>query len=210
MRVPSPPQNRTTFIDQAPCGSMTVTSGMGTMNLPPQSADMAHLRDDLVLQVPGQDQDVVGLGLVDRLDRQDRNVHARREAAVLVGVAVDGEVEEVGADAAIVEQRVALARRAVAADRLALVLGRDQERQQPALGASHLLVERRVGRDVAEAEALARARAGRATRRARLAMPTAHARDRRAASRRGSAAPRRRSASGHGARQPLDRRSSEK
>ena len=43
-------------------------------------------------------------------------MHARREAAVLVGIAVDGEVEEVGADAAVVEQRVALARRAVAAD----------------------------------------------------------------------------------------------
>ena len=86
-------------------------------------------------------------------------MHARREAAVLVGIAVDGEVEEVGADAAVVEQRVALARRAVAADRLALVLGRDQERQELALRASHLLGERRVGRNVAEAEAFARARA---------------------------------------------------
>jgi hypothetical protein len=93
---------------------------------------MVHLVDDLVLQVPGKDQDVVGLSLVDRLDRMDRNVHARREAAVLIGVSVDREVEEVGADGAIVEERVALAGRAVAADPLALVLGADQERKQVA------------------------------------------------------------------------------
>ena len=39
------------------------------MNFAAPVADVAHLRDDLVLQVPGQDEDVVGLGLVDRLDR---------------------------------------------------------------------------------------------------------------------------------------------
>ena len=44
---------------------------------------------------------------------------ARQELALLVGVAVHGVVEEIGADAAIIEQRVALARRAVAGDRLA-------------------------------------------------------------------------------------------
>ena len=40
-----------------------------------------------------------------------------QEVALLVRVAVDGVVEEVGADAAVVEQRVALGRRAVADDR---------------------------------------------------------------------------------------------
>ena len=39
----------------------------------------------------------------------DGDVHARREAAVLVGIAIDREVQEIGADAAVVEQRVALA-----------------------------------------------------------------------------------------------------
>ena len=38
----------------------------------------------------------------------DRDMRARREAAMLVGIAVDQEVQEVGADAAIVQQRVAL------------------------------------------------------------------------------------------------------
>ena len=73
----------------------------------------------------------------------DGDVHARREAAVLVGIAIDREVQEVGADAAVVEQRVALARGAVSADALALVLGRDEERQQLALGALHLVARTR-------------------------------------------------------------------
>ena len=123
------------FHDTLRLGSMTCTSGIGTMNWPPHSPTWRICCDDLVLQVPGQDQDVVGLGLVDGLDRLDRDVRARREAAVLVGVAVDGEVEEVGADAAVVEQRVALARRAVAArSRLPCSLRGDQEREQLALG----------------------------------------------------------------------------
>ena len=46
------------------------------------------------------------------------------------------------ADAAVVEQRVALAGSAVADDRLAGALGRDQQLQQLALGLAHLLLER--------------------------------------------------------------------
>ena len=45
----------------------------------------------------------------------------------LYGLRVHRVVEEVGADAAVVEQRVALAGRAVADDRLALLLRVDQE-----------------------------------------------------------------------------------
>ena len=56
------------------------------------------------------------------------------ELALLVRVAVDRVVEEVRADAAVVEQRVALAGRAVAGDRLPARLASMQERQQVALG----------------------------------------------------------------------------
>jgi hypothetical protein len=93
-------------------------------------------------------------------------VHAGREAAVLVGIAVDGEVDEVGADAAVVQQRVALPgrrRRRCAS----LLLAGNQERQQVALGAAHLLAEAGVGLDLEEAvvdlvvEQLAHARGGR-------------------------------------------------
>ena len=114
-------------------------------------ADVTHLMDDLVLEVPRQDQDVVGLEIVESGHRMDRHMHAGREPAVLVRVAIDRELEEVGADPAIVQQRIALARSAVAADHLAGILGRDQERQQPTFGARHPLGERGVGRDLAKA-----------------------------------------------------------
>jgi hypothetical protein len=107
---------------------------------------MVHLMDDLVLQVPGEDQDVVGPGLIDCLDRTDRDVHAGGEAAVLVGVSVDREVEEIGSDSAIVEERIALAGRTVPADPFALVLGRDQERKEVAFRPPCLFAEGRVCR----------------------------------------------------------------
>ena len=53
-----------------------------------------------------------------------------REAAVLVGVAVDGVGEQVGPDAAVVEQRVALARGAVAHHLLARPARLDEERDE--------------------------------------------------------------------------------
>ena len=190
MRVPRPPQNSTTFMTRS--GRIDdVDLGDGNDEAGPPFADVAHLVDDLVLQVPGQDEDVVGLGLVDGLDRLDRDVHAGREAAVLVGIAVDREVEEVGADAAVVEQRVALARRAVAADASCPAPWRDQERQQVALGAAHLLGEARIGLDLEEAaldlvlEQLADARRW-------PARGGGVRRDRPAASRRASRAPPRR------------------
>ena len=57
-----------------------------------------------------------------------------QEQALLVRVAVDREVEEVGADAAVVEERVALSGRAVAGDPLAGSLQPDQELEDAALG----------------------------------------------------------------------------
>ena len=75
----------------------------------------------------------------------DGDVGPRGEAAVLVGVAVDRVVEEVGADAAVVQQGVALAGGAVAGDARPLALGRDQEVQQLALGLGDPLAEAGVG-----------------------------------------------------------------
>src|SRR5690606_26235869 len=103
--------------------------------------DVVHLADNLVLEVPWQDEDVVRLCLVDRIDRLDRDMHAWCEAAVFVGIAIDREVEEIGADGAIIEQRVALSRRAVTADLLAFALCRDQEGQEVTLCAARLVAE---------------------------------------------------------------------
>ena len=81
---------------------------------------IGELRGDLPREVPGQDHDRVGPRLGDPLRRHDRDVRSRREPAVLVRVAVDGVVEEVGADPAVVEQGVPFPGRAVADDLLAL------------------------------------------------------------------------------------------
>ena len=96
---------------------------------------MAHLLHDFILEVPRQDQNVVWLGLVDRFDWVDRNVHAWRVAAVLVRVAIDGEIQEIGADTGVVEERVALSRRAIAANALSFRLGLDEDGEELVFGA---------------------------------------------------------------------------
>ena len=45
----------------------------------------------------------------------DWNVHPGRIAAVLVWIAIDGKLEKIRTDAAIVQQRIAFARRAISA-----------------------------------------------------------------------------------------------
>src|SRR6266705_75388 len=104
-------------------------------------SDVGGLRADLILQVPRQDQHVVRARFADFFRSQDRDPRAGGELALLVGVGVDGEVEKVGSDAAVVQQRVAFAGRAVADYFLATLLGVDQERQQFPLGRLDLLVE---------------------------------------------------------------------
>ena len=89
-----------------------------------------QLLDQLGPQVPREDEDVVRFVGGYLLGRQDRDAGARGEPAVLVGVAVDRVREQVGPDAAVVEQGVALARGAVADDRLAALGRLDEEPQQ--------------------------------------------------------------------------------
>src|SRR4051812_20300258 len=68
-----------------------------------------ELLHDFLLEVPGEDQDVVRTGFVQALGGVDWDVRAGQELALFVGVAVDREVQEVFSNATIVEQRVALA-----------------------------------------------------------------------------------------------------
>ena len=70
---------------------------------------MAHLRNDLILQIPRQNKDIVRTGLVDRGNRINWNMHSRRIAAVLVWIAVHSEVEEISTDSTVVEQGIAFA-----------------------------------------------------------------------------------------------------
>jgi hypothetical protein len=90
---------------------------------------VAQLRDDLLLEVPGEDQDEVGAFLLERLGVVDRDVRAWEELALLIRIAVDGELEQVAPDPAVVEQRVALAGSTISSDALTITARVDQELQ---------------------------------------------------------------------------------
>lgn len=116
--------------------------------LPAPFVDVGELGADLVVEVPREDQHVVGTCPVELLDGEHGHVHAGAEAAVLVRVAIDDEVDEVLTDAAVVEHRHALAGGAVPDDLLAGLLRVDQELEQRALGGLDLFVEPLVCRRI--------------------------------------------------------------
>src|SRR5271166_2010798 len=112
---------------------------------PAPLANEAQLLDDLVLQVPRQDQHDVGLLLAYRLGRADGDVAARQEVPLLVRVQIAGVVDEVATYAAVVEQRVALGRGAVAGYAQAVLLEGDQEAEDLALVRLHTAAVAEVG-----------------------------------------------------------------
>jgi hypothetical protein len=91
------------------------------------------------------------LRLRDVFGRQDWNVRSRREASVFVRVAVDGVIEEVGADPTVVEQGVALAGCTVADDLLSLALEVDQELEQRPLRLDDIVGEAPIALRVEQA-----------------------------------------------------------
>src|SRR5678816_2444086 len=117
-------------------------------------ADVRELGLDLVLQVPREDQDVVGTRLSDLFGRIDRNVGAGQELAVLVRIPVHGVFDEVRPDAAIVQERVSFSGSPVAGDGLSFLSGRDQEAEQVPLDPVDALGKGAVGLDPAEARLL--------------------------------------------------------
>src|SRR5262245_42816237 len=111
-------------------------------------APFAHVRElphDFFLQVPGQNENIVRLCLLDTLRREDGNVRTRRIAALLVRTAIDCVIEKIGTNAAVVEQRVPLPWRTVTRDRLAGTPCLDQKCEYRALGFFHLLSKPRIG-----------------------------------------------------------------
>ena len=78
-------------------------------------------------------------------------MRSRREATVLVRIAIDCEVEEVGADPTIVKQRIAFARRSISTNHLAALFALDKEGKQFALSFVDLGSEFRVRDDIPEA-----------------------------------------------------------
>src|SRR5262245_13771525 len=138
MRMPRPPQNSTTFI-WAPSDNLK----RGNRDHQPATPvpDVVQLLGDLGPEIPRQHQDVVRFGLGEALWRVDRDVRPWQEFALLDRAPVDGVGEQVGPDAAVVEQRVALARGAVTRHRLAPLSRVDKELQQVGLYFQHLARE---------------------------------------------------------------------
>src|ERR1700759_2037735 len=99
----------------------------------PPRPDVAELATYLLPQVPGQDEDVVGPGLGETLRRVDRYMGTGEVPALLHRRAVHRVGEKIRPDAAVVEQRVALARSAVAGHGPALTRRGEQEVEQVAL-----------------------------------------------------------------------------
>src|SRR5258707_10979993 len=93
-------------------------------------SDVAHLRNDLVLQIPRQNNQVIRLLLVNCGYRKNRDMHSWRISAVFVRVAVDSEVKEICTDSTVVEQCIPFAGRAISAQSRARFLALNQEGQK--------------------------------------------------------------------------------
>ena len=115
------------------------------------SSDDAHLLDDLVLEIPWQQQHVIGSSLGDGIGCQDRNAVTRQITALLEDIAIDCEFDNIRSDAAIVQQRIALGGRAIGGDGGATLLQGNEKRQQLSLGVRDALGERRIGCDEVKA-----------------------------------------------------------
>src|SRR5712664_3397766 len=74
-------------------------------------------------------------------------------SALLVRASINSEVEKVGPNTAVVQQRIALCGSPVTDDALSFVLGVHQKFQQSPLRTLHLLIESSVDLDLVEAGA---------------------------------------------------------
>src|SRR5580658_775202 len=67
-------------------------------------ANLLHLFHHFFLDVPGKDQQEIGLGFGDLLRSVDGDVRAGKKSSLFVVVFVDDVIDEVGAHSAIVEK----------------------------------------------------------------------------------------------------------
>src|SRR5579872_1999995 len=116
--MPIPPQNRTTFTVAAPF-RLNVELPTTRDCLPPRSwvyvnlgngndetaaplANIGKLIHYFGLQVPGQNQHVVRLRLPDSVRRKNGNVRTRKELVMLIRIEVDGIVQKIRPDPAVI------------------------------------------------------------------------------------------------------------
>ena len=153
IRIPRPPQKSTTFMIHTPTETIS-SSGIGKTSFPPQEPDIAELPADFVPQIPRQDENVIGFRLGQAFWRVDRDMRAGQELPLLDRTAVDRVGEQVRPDAAVVKQRVALARGAVSGHRPSLTGSSEEEAEQVALDLQHGRREALVALDGVQASGL--------------------------------------------------------
>src|SRR2546423_1800777 len=80
--------------------SLVVDRGLGNWDdeLAAEGPHVRHLLNDLVLQIPGKDEEVVRLRLAHHAGVEDREMRPRKEEPLLVRAAVDHVVEEITLD----------------------------------------------------------------------------------------------------------------
>src|ERR1700679_1639638 len=120
-RMPAPPQKRTTFMTYlSPAASVDSHSRNRNDKTPAPLANVPQLLHDFVFQIPREDHDIVGLGFANTIGVVDRYVGARQVSGLLVRTAIDGVFDQIFSDAAVMQERGALARRPVTGHLLAL------------------------------------------------------------------------------------------
>src|SRR5215216_1037532 len=97
-------------------------------------SDACHLLHNLILEIPGEDKYVIWFGLLNLFRRIDRDVRARQEFSLFVGIAIHCVVQKIGADAAVVQESVSLPRSPISRDGLSFALCFNEEIEQFSLG----------------------------------------------------------------------------
>src|SRR5215469_8479591 len=160
IRIPRPPTKRTTFTEIPPLwilyrfalSDFELRNGEDQAAAP--HADIVKLLADFLPEVPGQHEHVVGFCLLETLRSEDRYAGAWQELALLHRAPVDGVGQQVGADPAVIQQRVALAGGAVTSHRLARLGRVEQEPDEFAFDGEHLAREAGVTRHQVQAGCL--------------------------------------------------------
>ncbi len=81
---------------------MISSSGIGTTIFAPPLADVTQLRDDLVPQVPRQNQDVVWALMIDSARVIHGDPRAHEEGVLLERILINSEFDQVLSDTAVV------------------------------------------------------------------------------------------------------------
>src|SRR5712692_5864315 len=99
----------------------------------------------LILEIPGEDEQIVRLGIPDLLGLKDGNMCARRVLSLFIRITIHSVDEKICSYATVIEQCVTLARCAVANDFFSIASGFNEEPKKTPLCCLHPFCEGRVG-----------------------------------------------------------------